>query len=88
MMFLALFAATTGNCDGGLLDCPQDCGKKYNEAKDCYDCKCGVGEPGDTHVSFNQPCPPGTDFRSAGAFFKACGPIDTLRESAFTLSIV
>ncbi|KAF0292083.1 hypothetical protein FJT64_009872 [Amphibalanus amphitrite] len=68
----------TLTCDGGLPECPQDCGTKYNKIKDCFDCPCGVGEPGDTHVPFEEPCPPGTDFRESGAFFKACGPIDTL----------
>ena len=72
-------------CENPLFgECPADCGKSYNAVKDCYDCPCGVGEEGDIHVQFDEPCPPGTDFREAGAFFKACGPIDTLREFCFT----
>ncbi|XP_043238210.1 SCO-spondin-like isoform X2 [Amphibalanus amphitrite] len=71
-------SASTLTCDGGLPECPQDCGRTYNAGRDCFECKCGVGEPGDTHVGFEEPCPPGTDFRESGAFFKACGPIDTL----------
>ncbi|XP_037081900.1 kielin/chordin-like protein [Pollicipes pollicipes] len=65
-------------CEGGHPRCPQDCGSAFNEEKNCLDCKCVVGEPGDVSVPFGEPCPPGTDFRESGAFFKACGPIDSL----------
>ncbi|XP_037091949.1 uncharacterized protein LOC119112070 [Pollicipes pollicipes] len=68
----------TVTCKDGHGECPQDCGQAYNAEKDCFDCRCGVGEPGDDIVAVGDPCPPGTGIREIGAFIQACGPLDSL----------
>ncbi|XP_043226328.1 kielin/chordin-like protein isoform X1 [Amphibalanus amphitrite] len=63
--------------------CPADCGQRYDPRRDCIQCRCGVGKPGDVNVGFDEPCPPGFGHRSSGAFFRACGPIDDLPTGDF-----
>ncbi|KAF0302870.1 Protease inhibitor [Amphibalanus amphitrite] len=65
---------STVTCEDGLPECPQDCGQSYNKARDCYDCPCAIGNPGDVTVMPGEPCPPGTVLTESGPFFSTCGP--------------
>ncbi|XP_043193374.1 SCO-spondin-like isoform X2 [Amphibalanus amphitrite] len=65
---------STVTCEDGLPECPQDCGQSYNKARDCYDCPCAIGNPGDLTVMPGEPCPPGTVLTESGPFFSTCGP--------------